>query len=263
MFSSARLKIHLKLSINRVKLLRAKKENLSLKLRKEISLLLADDKLESAKIRVENIIREDNYCEALEVLELFCELLLARFSLLELNGDLDPSLIEGVQSLIYCSARCGEIKELVMIRDQFAMKYGKEYVVKAMQDQDHLVNSNIIKKLDVTPPGEELIEKYLEEIGIRYNVSSYCQNGQSNQNDINETSLIDVENDNEVIPSPPVTKPKTKIEKNNLSPDVPKALSPTNNVVNNAVDTNNKSSSIPSLSELEARFQALKKGSNK
>jgi len=40
-------------------------------------------KSESAKIRVENIIREDINVELLEILELYCELLLARIGLMD------------------------------------------------------------------------------------------------------------------------------------------------------------------------------------
>ena len=51
--------------------------------RRELAQLLEQGKEESAKIRVENIIREDLFVEMLEILELYCELLLARFGLLE------------------------------------------------------------------------------------------------------------------------------------------------------------------------------------
>jgi vacuolar protein sorting-associated protein IST1 len=45
--------------------------------------LLETGKEQSARIRVENIIREDLNVELLEILELYCELLLARIGLLE------------------------------------------------------------------------------------------------------------------------------------------------------------------------------------
>ena len=51
--------------------------------RRDLAQLLEQGKEESAKIRVENIIREDIFVEMLEILELYCELLLARFGLLE------------------------------------------------------------------------------------------------------------------------------------------------------------------------------------
>ncbi len=56
---------------------------LSLKSRKEIADYLAINKADRARIRVEHIIREDNYVEAMEMLEMFCDLLLGRFGLIE------------------------------------------------------------------------------------------------------------------------------------------------------------------------------------
>lgn len=56
---------------------------LSLKARKDIADYLAIQKPDRARIRVEHIIREDNYVEAMEMLEMFCDLLLARFGLIE------------------------------------------------------------------------------------------------------------------------------------------------------------------------------------
>ena len=55
-----------------------KKTEMALKQRKEIADYLGQGKIERAKIRVEHIIREDYLVEAMEVLEMYCDLLLAR-----------------------------------------------------------------------------------------------------------------------------------------------------------------------------------------
>lgn len=61
MFSSgpnySKLKTHLRLAVNRLKLLEKKKTELAQKARKEIADYLATGKYERAKIRVEHIIR--------------------------------------------------------------------------------------------------------------------------------------------------------------------------------------------------------------
>ncbi|KAB7496758.1 IST1-like protein [Armadillidium nasatum] len=83
MFSSgpnySKLKTNLRLAINRLKLLEKKKTELALKARKEIADYISTGKLERAKIRVEHIIREDYLVEAMEVTEMYCDLMLARF----------------------------------------------------------------------------------------------------------------------------------------------------------------------------------------
>ena len=91
MFSSGpsynKLKTNLRLSINRLKLLEKKKTELALKSRKEIADYIAQGKAERAKIRVEHIIREDYLVEAMELIEMFCDLLLARFGLIQQGWD--------------------------------------------------------------------------------------------------------------------------------------------------------------------------------
>lgn len=83
MFNPARLKVQLKLAINRLKMLQAKKTSLNQQLRREIGTLIEKGKLESARVRIEHVIRDDFVIEAMENLELYCDLLLARFGLLE------------------------------------------------------------------------------------------------------------------------------------------------------------------------------------
>lgn len=61
----------------------AKKNNESKVVAKEIGLLLKDSKEELARIKVEHIIRNKNDIHALEIIQLFCDLLLARHLLLE------------------------------------------------------------------------------------------------------------------------------------------------------------------------------------
>lgn len=56
---------------------------LAQKARKEIADYLSSGKDERARIRVEHIIREDYLVEAMEILELYCDLLLARFGLIQ------------------------------------------------------------------------------------------------------------------------------------------------------------------------------------
>lgn len=64
-------------------LLLTKKAELAQKARKEIADYLAAGKDERARIRVEHIIREDYMVEAMEILELYCDLLLSRIGLVQ------------------------------------------------------------------------------------------------------------------------------------------------------------------------------------
>ncbi|XP_069953867.1 IST1 homolog [Cherax quadricarinatus] len=123
-----KLKTNLRLAINRLKLLEKKKTELAQKARKEIADYLTTGKIERAKIRVEHIIREDYLVEAMEVTEMYCDLLLARYGLIQQMKDLDEGLAEAISSLIWAAPRLQtDVAELKLIADQLTLKYGKPY----------------------------------------------------------------------------------------------------------------------------------------
>ena len=145
-----------------------KDEAVSKQQRRAMAALLETGKIESAKIRVENIIRSDITTELHEILELYCELLLARTGLME-GHDCDPGLEEAVKSLIYAAPRT-DVKELQQVRMLLCEKYGKEFALVAMENGDGRVSEKVLKKLTVTPPPQELVNGYLEEIARTYGV---------------------------------------------------------------------------------------------
>lgn len=124
---------------------------------------------ESARIRVENIIRSDIDTELLEILELYCELLLARTGLLEAK-ECDPGLEEAVKSIIYAAPRT-DVKELQQTRQLLVEKYGKEFALQAIENSDGKVAERVVKKLEVKPPDPELVILYLKEIARTYGVN--------------------------------------------------------------------------------------------
>jgi vacuolar protein sorting-associated protein IST1 len=130
--------------------------------------LLEAGKVESARIRVENIIRSDITTELHEILELYCELLLARTGLME-SFTCDPGLEEAVKSLIYAAPRT-DVKELQQVRLLLVDKFGKEFALEAVENSDGKVSEKVLKKLAVTPPSQELVNGYLEEIARTYGV---------------------------------------------------------------------------------------------
>ncbi|RIA90576.1 regulator of Vps4 activity in the MVB pathway-domain-containing protein [Glomus cerebriforme] len=168
-YNPNRLKVQLKLAVNRLKLMQQKKNSINKQQRREIASLLEISKTESAKIRVEGIIREDYFIEAMEMLELYCELLMARFGLIEQMKHCDPTISEAVNTLIYSAPR-SEIKELGQVRDQLIGKYGKEFALNAIENKDNCVNERIIQKLMFNTPDPFLVNRYLEEIAKTYNV---------------------------------------------------------------------------------------------
>lgn len=63
--------------------------------------------------QVEHIIRDDYLVEAMEVIELYCDLLLARFGMLEQMMYCEDSLAESVATLIWVAPRLSaDVQEL-------------------------------------------------------------------------------------------------------------------------------------------------------
>jgi len=175
MFSSGsnytKLKTSLKLCINRLKLLEKKKTEMALKSRKEIADYIAAGKPERAKIRVEHIIREDYYVEAMEIVEMYCDLILARFGLIEQMKNLDDGLAEAISSLIWVAPRLlADVQELKTVSDQLIVKYGKPYGLACRENSVGTVSEKLMHKMSVQAPPKLTVEKYLIEIAKYYNV---------------------------------------------------------------------------------------------
>ncbi|XP_064628314.1 IST1 homolog [Lineus longissimus] len=167
-----KLKINLSLACNRLKLLEKKKTEQAQKARREIADYLSNNKIDRARIRVEHIIREDYMVEALELLEMYCDLLLARFGLIQEMKVLDEGLVEAVSTVVWATPRLqGDINEFKTITEQFQHKYGKELIQEYKANTTSSVNERVMHKLGVHAPPPLLIEKYLIEISKNFNVA--------------------------------------------------------------------------------------------
>lgn len=180
---TTKLKVALKTAIARLRIVQAKDSAIAKQSRRQMATLIESGRIESARIRVENIIRADLTTELHELLELYCELLLARIALLERPADegVDPGLDEAVRGILYAAPRC-ELKELSMARALLEAKYGAAgkagkdaassgqggLVKEAMAGEG--VSERVKRKLDSAPPRPELVEEYLRAIAAAYDV---------------------------------------------------------------------------------------------
>uniref|UniRef100_A0A1B6DK45 IST1 homolog n=1 Tax=Clastoptera arizonana TaxID=38151 RepID=A0A1B6DK45_9HEMI len=166
----SKLKTNLRLAINRLKLAEKKKSELNQKARKEIADFISAGKYERAKIRVEYIIREDYLIEAYELIEMYCELLLSRFGLIQ-SKTLEESISEAVSSILWVSPFLhADIPEIKVISDQLTLKYGKRYAEACRVVGIDSISEKLKHKMSVQSPPKILVEKYLVEIAKNYNV---------------------------------------------------------------------------------------------
>lgn len=173
----AKCKTCLNLAISRIKLLRNKREVQLKQMKKEIAQYIQTGQEAIARIRVEHIIREENISAAYEVLELFCEFVLARVPILETQRDCPSELQEAIASIIYAAPRCSDLPELMQVRNLFSAKYGKEFAAAAAELRpDSNVNRMIIEKLSVkAPPADaklRTLRVITKEFGVEWDSSS-------------------------------------------------------------------------------------------
>ena len=176
-----KLKSTLRLLIPRLRNAQKKDTSLSISARREMAELLAQSREASARIRVENIIHTDITVELMEILELYTELLLARAGLLDVRdknikegtgqvGD-DTGLEEAAASIIYSAPRLPrDVRELAIVRNMLIERFGKDFAIRANDNQDSCVPARVVDKLKVDPPSAKLVQAYLEEIARTYNV---------------------------------------------------------------------------------------------
>ncbi|XP_076299812.1 increased sodium tolerance 1-like protein isoform X2 [Lasioglossum baleicum] len=154
-----------------MQLLEKKKTELAQKARKEIADYIATGKAERAKIRVEHIIREDYMVEAMELLEMYCDLLLARFGLIMQMKDLDSGLAEAISTIIWAAPRIQtDVREMKVIADILSAKYGKQYTDACREEAVQSISEKLKQKMSVQSPSKLLVEKYLIEIAKNYDV---------------------------------------------------------------------------------------------
>ncbi|XP_041453885.1 IST1 homolog isoform X2 [Lytechinus variegatus] len=202
-YSATKMKTNLKLSVNRLKLLEKKKTEQAQKARKEVADYLANGKDERARIRVEHIIREDYLVEAMELVELYCDLLLARFGLINSMKTVDESLQESIASVIWVAPRLSQdVTELKVIAGQLRGKYGKEFFDICVADREDWVNSRLKHKMSVKAPAQTLVENYLIEIARSHNIP-YVPNPVAFNGDDVEQMLINMDDEFKPGSGPP------------------------------------------------------------
>ncbi|KAH8110584.1 DUF292-domain-containing protein [Phellopilus nigrolimitatus] len=258
-WNSTKTKIQLRIAVQRLRLLQEKKEAQAKTARRDIATLLEQRKIEKARVRVENIITEDIHVELLELLELYCELLIARFGLLDQNSrEPDPGVSEGVCNIIHAAPRT-ELKELHVLRDMLMHKYGREFSIGVMENRDGCVSERVMKKMVLNTPSPELVDAYLEEIAKGYGLDwapepkDDSDDGGGQKESISvpslELPLLEKGEKTPKLPDIPptedsdVSKPVSKPASSNMVPAPPRPKSPEDE-----------------FTALTKRFEALKRG---
>lgn len=168
-FKVEKVKPYLKMSIERIHFVKAKKSAAIKKTKKEVVDFLREGKEEKARIRTEHIVRQDFFIEALDILELMCEVVIERIRLIEVEKECPFDMREPICTIVYAADRT-EVKELKNVKEQFQKKYGKDFIERASQNVGGVVNDRVVAKLSGSPPNAFLVLNYMKEIAKSANL---------------------------------------------------------------------------------------------
>ena len=171
-FDVRRLQTNCKIALNRMKVQRTKHENDSKMTAKEVAACLRDESYgpaaaeAMARVKVEHVIRAKADIHALEILEVFLEMIGARWMQIEQTGPAIPAdLIEGVISVVWGAKRANN-QEMMVVRELLIVRYWNEFC--SMASETAGVNPKLVEYLVPTAPSETLVGQYLDQIAAVY-----------------------------------------------------------------------------------------------
>ncbi|KAJ8478617.1 hypothetical protein OPV22_022344 [Ensete ventricosum] len=168
------LKSMLSLTVSRLAVLRNRRQARCDQAREDVAQLLQLGHVDSALLRVEHVIKEQNMLDVFAMVEHYCHLLAERAVLLD-HKECPEELREAIASLIFAASRCGELPELHEVRAIFSSKYGKEFVGAALElRNDCCVNPKVIQKLSTAQPSLEIRQRVTKEIAAEKGLKLEC-----------------------------------------------------------------------------------------
>ncbi|KAI3447090.1 hypothetical protein Pfo_003755 [Paulownia fortunei] len=171
-FNPSKCKTSLRLAGSRLKLLRNKKEVQVKQMKREIAQLLESGQDQTARIRVEHVIREEKMMAAYDLIEIYCELIVARLPIIESQKICPIDLKEAIASVVFASPRCGDVPELLDVRKHFTEKYGKDFITAAIELRPECgVSRMLVEKLSAMAPDGQTKIKILSAIAEEHNVT--------------------------------------------------------------------------------------------
>ncbi|MCL7039575.1 hypothetical protein MKW94_003469, partial [Papaver nudicaule] len=126
----------------RIKLLRNKRDSMIRHLREDILQLLKNGQDHTAFARVGQLSKDQNIVDAYELLDHFCEFIMINLPYIRQNRDCPNDINEAASSLLYASARCGDLPELPRLRKLFGDRYGNRFANAAVE----LLPGNLVNR---------------------------------------------------------------------------------------------------------------------
>ncbi|KAI3774100.1 hypothetical protein L1987_48643 [Smallanthus sonchifolius] len=149
----------------RLNLLKNKRCCIVRQLRNDVAQLIKHGHHQTAFNRVDQIYKDECVIAVYDLLAHFCEFLSLQLSYIRRIKDCPNDINEAISSLIFASARCGELPELLRIRKLFSQRYGELFEARALDLlPGNLVNFQIREYLSMNKVPNQVKSKLVEEI---------------------------------------------------------------------------------------------------
>ncbi|WZY80436.1 hypothetical protein YC2023_026820 [Brassica napus] len=155
----------------RLNLLKNKKHVISSHLRHDIVQLLRIGERDRALRRAHDLFLDESLLSLYHLLLQFSDVILLNLSYIRRHREVSNGVNEAVSTLIFASARCGDLPELRTLRALFGERYGKLFVSTALYLlPGNRVNSQIIEKLSRISVSDDAKSKLLSEIAAEFSL---------------------------------------------------------------------------------------------
>ncbi|KAJ4908460.1 Regulator of Vps4 activity in the MVB pathway protein [Raphanus sativus] len=153
----------------RLNLLKNKKHVISSHLRHDIVQLLRIGERNRALRRAHDLFLDESLVSLYHSLLQFSDVILQNLSYIRRHREVSDGVYEAVSTLIFASARCGDLPELRKLRALFGERYGKPFVSTAL----HLlpgnrVNPQIVENLSRISVSDDAKSNLLAEIAAEF-----------------------------------------------------------------------------------------------
>lgn len=124
---------------------REEKEDIIRYIKEEIINYLNQKDLNLSKEKMDNILKAEDDIIIYDILNHILEILKEKLTCILSNNECLPELKTPLNSILYATTHL-EIKELKDFREIIKQKYGTEFVNKADNNEEHLVNEVLVEK---------------------------------------------------------------------------------------------------------------------
>ncbi|KAK4714341.1 hypothetical protein R3W88_020248 [Solanum pinnatisectum] len=149
----------------RIKLLKNKRSCIIKQLKDDLSELLRNGHYEIVIDRVEQLSLDERKVALYDLLENYCEFIMINLPCIRKHKECPDDINEAVSSLIFASARLGDLPELAAIRKFFSERYGQGFEKSALQLlPGNVVSYQIMDYICISSVSEEEKYRLVDEI---------------------------------------------------------------------------------------------------